>query len=62
MVYFWKYLSIILEKGKNPFDGHSPDMKFYEERKSIIKKKIDNMTSGDFEKNKIVEFKLEEEK
>jgi len=37
-------------------------MKFYEERKSIIKKKIDNMTSGDFEKNKIVEFKLEEEK
>ena len=50
------------KREKNPFDGLSPYMKFYEERKSIIKKKIDNMTSGDFEQNKIVEFKLEEEK
>jgi len=50
------------KREKNPFDGLSPYMKFYEERKSIIKKKIDNMTSGDFDQNKIVEFKLEEEK
>ena len=40
MVYFWKFLNIIMEK----------------------EKKIDNMTSGDFDQNKIVEFKLEEEK
>jgi hypothetical protein len=50
------------KREKNPFDGLSPYMKFYEERKSIIKKKIDNMTSGDFDQNKIVEFKLEEDK
>ena len=50
------------KREKNPFDGLSPYMKFYEERKSIIKKKIDNMTFGDFDQNKIVEFKLEEEK
>jgi len=47
-------------KEKNPFDGPSPYNKFYRERSIKIKKKINNMTSGDSEQKIRLEEKFEE--
>ena len=45
---------------KNPFEGPSPYIELYKERRSIIKEKLNNLTSGDLEQYAKTDIKQQE--